>query len=370
MIVFDGMLYVGTGWGVPGRVARIWAFDGTDWTQVNTDGFGDANNGGSRALAIYDGQLYAGTNDGGGAGGQVWRYDGPDPADWTQVATDGFGNGDYEVRVMESWDGQLYAGTAGNTAHPTVWAYNGTTWTDVTPTYPDVNNDSVRSMTVYKGALYVGVGNYSGSHPPGERGHTGLPLRWWCPEQVNLNGFDGDPINQACHSLCEFQGDLYAGVINVNWDPTPEVYGGAQVWRTNVPSTWYLAEGSTAGGMETYVLVQNPNPDPVTVDLTLMTDRAGDGSPELQNQTIPADPAAPSTGTPTSPTTTSPPGWRPPAARSSASGPCTADDRSLGPRLRRGDHARLHLVPGRGFHRRRHGDLRAGAEPQPRRRSP
>jgi len=36
-------------------------------------------------------------------------------------------------------------------------------------------------------------------------------------------------------------------------------------------TTWYLAEGSTDGGMETFVLVQNPNPDPVTVDLTFMT---------------------------------------------------------------------------------------------------
>ena len=51
-------------------------------------------------------------------------------------------------------------------------------------------------------------------------------------------------------------------------------------------STWYLAEGSTAGGMQTYVLVQNPNPDPVTVDLTLMTDQGEKVIPELQNQTI------------------------------------------------------------------------------------
>ncbi|NPV60202.1 MAG: hypothetical protein HPY75_11160, partial [Actinobacteria bacterium] len=35
--------------------------------------------------------------------------------------------------------------------------------------------------------------------------------------------------------------------------------------------TWYLAEGCTQGGMKTWVLVQNPNPDPVKVDLTFMT---------------------------------------------------------------------------------------------------
>jgi len=42
-----------------------------------------------------------------------------------------------------------------------------------------------------------------------------------------------------------------------------------------VINTWYLAEGSTDGGMETWVLVQNPNATDVTVDLTFMT---GSGS--------------------------------------------------------------------------------------------
>ncbi|MEW6555672.1 MAG: DUF5719 family protein, partial [Actinomycetota bacterium] len=284
MAVLGGMLYVGTGWGT-GSVAKIWAFDGSTWTQANDDGFGDPTNRGSRALAIYDGQLYAGTN-GGSGGGQLWRYDGPDPADWTQLTGDAFGTGDYEVRVIESWNGQLYAGTAG-TDYPTVWAYNGTVWDDVTPTYPDDKNDSVRSMAVYKDALYVGVGNYSGAIPLENVGTQVWRYDGGAPEQVNLNGFDGDPKNMGCHSLCEFQGDLYAGVMNVDWGPSPEVYGGAQVWRTNVPSTWYLAEGSTAGGMQTYILVQNPNPDPVTVDLTLMTDQGEKKPTELQNQTIP-----------------------------------------------------------------------------------
>jgi len=268
MIVYDGMLYVGSGWG-GSSVANIWAFDGADWTQANTDGFGDVSNRGSRALAIYNGQLYAGTNSSGN-GGQVWRYDGPDPGDWTRVATDGFGNNDYEVRVMDAWGGDLYAGTSG-TDTPYVWMYDGANWSDVTPTFPDANNDAIRSMAVYKDALYVGVGNYSGAVPLDNVGTQVYRYGGGAPEQVNVSGFDGDPANQACHSLCEFQGDLYAGVINVDWGAEPDEYGGAQVWRTNFPSTWYLAEGATAGDFETFVLVQNPNPDPVTVDVNFMT---------------------------------------------------------------------------------------------------
>jgi hypothetical protein len=268
MIVFGDMLYVGGGWG-GGSVAKIWAYDGTDWAQANTDGFGDTNNQGSRAFAIHNGQLYAGTNSGGN-GGQVWRYDGPNPADWTRVATDGFGNNDYEARVLESWNGNLYAGTSG-TDTPMVWTYDGSNWSDVTPTFPDANNDAIRSMTVYRGALYVGVGNYSGAVPLDNVGTQVYRYAGGAPEQVNQNGFDGDPMNQACHSLCEFQGDLYAGVFNVDWGASPDVFGGAQVWRTSAPNTWYLAEGATAGTFETFVLVQNPNAVDVTVDVTFMT---------------------------------------------------------------------------------------------------
>jgi len=38
-------------------------------------------------------------------------------------------------------------------------------------------------------------------------------------------------------------------------------------------ATWYLAEGATAGGFETWVLVQNPNDVPADVTLTFMTDQ-------------------------------------------------------------------------------------------------
>jgi protocatechuate 3,4-dioxygenase beta subunit len=51
--------------------------------------------------------------------------------------------------------------------------------------------------------------------------------------------------------------------------------------------TWYLAEGSTAGGMETWVLVQNPGDDAVTVTLKLQTDQGEKTFPALTDQTIP-----------------------------------------------------------------------------------
>lgn len=55
------------------------------------------------------------------------------------------------------------------------------------------------------------------------------------------------------------------------------MFGNSRSWATdsigvaNPSKTWYLAEGSTAGGMETWVLVQNPNDKPANVVLTYMT---------------------------------------------------------------------------------------------------
>jgi len=72
------------------------------------------------------------------------------------------------------------------------------------------------------------------------------------------------------------------------------MYGGGRTWATDSKGTsvlsdqWYLAEGATAGGMETYVLVQNPGDDPVHVNVTFQTG-GGEVAPlDLQNVEIPA----------------------------------------------------------------------------------
>ncbi len=72
------------------------------------------------------------------------------------------------------------------------------------------------------------------------------------------------------------------------------MYGNERTWATDSigtrtpASTWYLAEGSTGEGFETWVLVQNPGDAEVTVDLTLTTS-SGELKPEgLQGVSIPA----------------------------------------------------------------------------------
>ena len=44
---------------------------------------------------------------------------------------------------------------------------------------------------------------------------------------------------------------------------------------TTPATTWYLAEGYTGGGFSTYILLQNPNSDAATVDVTYMLQSGG-----------------------------------------------------------------------------------------------
>jgi len=51
------------------------------------------------------------------------------------------------------------------------------------------------------------------------------------------------------------------------------------------PKTWYLAEGCTAGGAETWVLVQNPGEEAVDIDMRFQTDK---GEVQGPRESIPA----------------------------------------------------------------------------------
>ena len=82
------------------------------------------------------------------------------------------------------------------------------------------------------------------------------------------------------NSLVPGKKDVSTKVISTGGEVVCErsVYGPGKAWAHEsvgaiFPSdNWYLAEGSTYGGMESWVCVQNPTPFPVTVDLTFMTE--------------------------------------------------------------------------------------------------
>jgi riboflavin synthase alpha subunit len=71
---------------------------------------------------------------------------------------------------------------------------------------------------------------------------------------------------------------------SVYWNNKIEGHNSAGV--TDPAETWYLAEGSTGGGIETWVLIQNPNDSPAKVTLTYMTPNGTVSGPTV---TLPAN---------------------------------------------------------------------------------
>jgi uncharacterized repeat protein (TIGR01451 family) len=64
--------------------------------------------------------------------------------------------------------------------------------------------------------------------------------------------------------------------------------GSDSIGATAPAAAWYLAEGTTAGGFETWVLVQNPGALPVHVNLAIHTEGGEVLPAEMQDQEIPA----------------------------------------------------------------------------------
>ena len=96
--------------------------DGTNWNQVNTDGFGDADNDDATRLTVFGSQFYVGVGNF-ATGCQVWHSS--DGTSWNQVNTDGFGDSDnYLVDSMAVFNNYLYVGTENHTAGCEVWRFS------------------------------------------------------------------------------------------------------------------------------------------------------------------------------------------------------------------------------------------------------
>ena len=142
--------------------------NGTDWSQVNTDGFGDAYNM-SVTLTGFDGYLYAGTYNywqSTDPGAELWRCQVCDGSDWQQVST-GKGFGDTEnraIRALQVFDGSLYAVTYNRSTGVEVWrSRNGTDWSqNNVDGFGDSENWVViwdNSVAASSSSLYVGTWN-------------------------------------------------------------------------------------------------------------------------------------------------------------------------------------------------------------------
>jgi hypothetical protein len=165
MTVFDGNLYAGLG--ATANDSDIWRYNGTTWTQVGGDGLGSSWNTVYEEvymMRVYNNNLVVGlgssTDD-----AEVWSYNG---TTWTKIGGDDVNNswtsGTYErIRAMAVYNGKLYAGVGDTAGDGEVWEWNGTTWTQIAG--DSLNSgwtnviEYVSTLIDYKGKLYAGVGN-------------------------------------------------------------------------------------------------------------------------------------------------------------------------------------------------------------------
>jgi len=173
--VFDGYLHAGTfNWNsvaITSTGGQVWRTNnGTTWTQVNTGGFGTVNHCAISALAAFKGHLYASTMTafaGPGTGSQVWRCQVCDGSDWTKVVDNGFGNPNTRgSSALEVFDGQLYFTVGTYTTGMEVWrTADGTAWEQVG--YAGLGDSNNRapywdnSVTVFNNRLYIGTSNHA-----------------------------------------------------------------------------------------------------------------------------------------------------------------------------------------------------------------
>jgi len=121
MVVYEEKLYIGVANEVEG--AQVWSYDGNNYKQVNSSGFGSSENSAISVMIVDENNLYVGTNN--ANGGEVWVFDGQE---WICLHSGRFGdNLSQTIPSMAVFKGKLYAGLWDQvTSRPTeVWVYDG-----------------------------------------------------------------------------------------------------------------------------------------------------------------------------------------------------------------------------------------------------
>jgi hypothetical protein len=159
---FGGYLYWGVdNWTTTG--AEIWRTDGTTWTKMIENGFGDPNNDAVSALSVFNGFLYASLlND---STVQVWRSS--NGAEWTQVVNGDIGSSDlHGISGLEVYNDRLYLVMQNDVTGLEVWqTLNGTNWEQIGfAGFGDSNNHLSywgNAQTVFKDKLFISTNNFA-----------------------------------------------------------------------------------------------------------------------------------------------------------------------------------------------------------------
>ncbi len=221
MAIFDGALFAGTE--NPFGAEVNYSLDGLTWYLGNNPGFNVPTNDAVTGLVSFDGRLYAATRNR-SLGTQIWRTS--SPLVWTSVQEGGFGDpGNTSAPSGTVFGGEIYFGTDNSTGCEIWRSPDGVAWEQVnTDGFGDARNRVAETMELFSGELFVGTRNIGGAELwKSADGET------WSP--VMTGGF-GSPGNEAITDLAVYRNRLYAGVANGA--------GGAQVWRSSDGAGWTL----------------------------------------------------------------------------------------------------------------------------------
>lgn len=239
MVVFNNALFVGTGQG------QVFAtLDGLKWYNVSgnlpsTISVSD--------MAVFNGYLYISS-----AGISIWRS--ADGLSWEPVVGPppalhpvGFGDAkNHDLRSIEVFNGYLYAGVGRDNINGIqIWrTANGVNWTlfheEVQPDPPpDILSflpGHVHAMTVFKNMLYIG--EYEGS---GLFRTDGSTSSW---EYV----YDATVVGHGVLRLAEHDGSLYLG----NYDLNANAFLNEKLLYQSIDgSSWTAAVGSPVVSQDT-----------------------------------------------------------------------------------------------------------------------
>ncbi len=239
---------------------------------------------------------------------------------------------------MAGYDSHIYVGTDGSSSGCEIWAYNGSDLEQVVgqgasgPTAPGFgngNNSKVSGFIVLGSRLYAGIDNHSeGCGIWSVKSST----TWYLAEGATAGGYETwilvqNPNTEAVNIAIDYQTgegpvqgptdaippqsrqsylvnekvQTFEVSTRVTADAdviceramyyTPPGYsyrslGHDSIGVTEPGRTWYLAEGASDGGFETWILVQNPGADPVDVDIVYQTDSGPVQGPQ---ETVPGE---------------------------------------------------------------------------------
>ena len=293
---YGGKLYAGTYNDANGT--EVWGFDGTTWAQANVNGFGDANNYTSRSMVVYQGRLFLGTQNS-VSGGGVWGYDG---TTWEQVNTGGFGDlNNVRCYATAAYDGRLYVGTYNPTTGLEVWRNRVPVLSveKAGPAEARAGDTMTYTITINNTGDDAASGvSFTDTIPASTTVVTGSVT---CSD-AGASIADEDPVDITGISI------PVAGSVTISFEVTIDAgtapgtivsnQGFAHYLDSDIPSndptkpgpadptetlvlpppgkvlgstSWFLAEGSTGGGFDTWVLLQNPQDTQAQVDVVFTT---------------------------------------------------------------------------------------------------